>query len=45
MPKMAGYTTVTSGTVANQDIGMYMYPDDATAAMYDAVDCEFNSGV
>ena len=43
MPKAPGYTTV-SGTVANQDIGFYMYPDDATAAMYDAVDCEFNAG-
>ena len=45
MPKMASFTTVTSGTVGNQDIGMYMYPDDATAAMYDGVDCEFNPGV
>ena len=44
MPKTAAYTTVTSGTVANQDIGFYVYPDDATAAMYDGVDCEFTAG-
>ena len=44
MPKAPGYTTVTTATVADQDIGFYVYPDNATAAMYDGVDCEFTAG-